>query len=91
MKPAEHTDPMELVGIGLPAGDPAIMARCLIEEYLLLGWDEQRIALLFTRPCYRATHGLYQALGEERIRALIGEALGQWAGSGDPEGVGTDA
>ncbi|MCC7484939.1 MAG: hypothetical protein IT529_08085 [Burkholderiales bacterium] len=78
MKPAEREDPMALVGVGLPAGDPAAMARCLIEEYLLLGWDERRIALLFARPAFRATHGLYRTLGEERIRALIGEVFGQW-------------
>lgn len=77
MKPAECGDPMELVGVALPA-DPAEMARCLIEEYLLLGWDERRIGALFARPGYRATHGLYRTLGEERFRALIGEVFAQW-------------
>ncbi len=81
MKPAERGDPMELVGVALPA-DAAEMARCLIEEYLLLGWDDRRIALLFERPCYRATYGLASALGEERIRALIGEVRAQWTGAG---------
>ncbi|MCC6531630.1 MAG: hypothetical protein IT531_03705 [Burkholderiales bacterium] len=67
---------MALVGVSLPAGDPEAMARCLIEEFLLLGWDERRVALLFARPCYRATHALYRALGEQRIQALIGEVRG---------------
>ncbi len=80
MKPAECGDPMELVGVALPA-EPAEMARCLIEEYLLLGWDDRRIALLFGRPCYRATYGLAKALGEDRIGALIGEVRAQWTGA----------
>ncbi|MBE7417548.1 MAG: hypothetical protein HS128_07280 [Ideonella sp.] len=78
MKPVAHDDPMELVGMSLPAADPQAMARCLIEEYLLLGWDEQRIAQLFARPAFRATHALQCTLGEERVRALIGEVFGQW-------------
>ena len=77
-KPAEQGDPMALVGVSVPAGDPTAMARCLIEEYLLLGWDERRIGALFARPGYRATHGLYRTLGEERFRALSGEVFAQW-------------
>jgi hypothetical protein len=80
MKPATLNDPMELVGIALPEGDARAMARCMVEEYLMLGWDERQLLLLFSRPCFRATHGLYLTLGEAGVRALIEEVRAQWMG-----------
>jgi hypothetical protein len=82
VKPAESNDPMELVGIALPGGDARAMASCVIEEYLLLGWDERRLLSLFSRPCFRATHGVYRALGEAGVRALIEEVRARWTGQG---------
>ncbi len=80
MKPADADDPMELVGMTLAGGDARVTARCVIEEYLLMGWDERQLMLLFTRPGYRATHRLYRALGEDGVRALIEEVRAQWTG-----------
>lgn len=80
MKPAELNDPMALVGIALPGGDARAMARCVVEEYLMLGWDERQLMLLFSRPCFRATHRIYQALGEAGVRALIEEVRARWTG-----------
>lgn len=78
-KPAELEDPMELVGVPVPGGDPRAMAECLVEEYLLLGWDERQMMLLFTRPCFRATHRIYLEQGEAFVRALIREVRAKWA------------
>lgn len=82
MKPAELNDPMELVGIALPEGDARAMARCVVEEYIMLGWDERQLMLLFSRPCFCATHRLYQALGEAGVRALIEEIHARWTDQG---------
>ena len=77
-KPAEFADPMELVGVPVPGGDSREMAECLVEEYLLLGWDERQVMLLFTRPCFRATHRIYREKGEPYVRSLIQEIRAKW-------------
>ncbi|MCC7326795.1 MAG: hypothetical protein IT521_08345 [Burkholderiales bacterium] len=77
-KPADFTDPMELVGVPVPGGDSHAMAECLVEEYLLLGWDERQVMLLFTRPCFRATHRIYREKGEAYVRSLIQEVRVKW-------------
>ncbi len=87
---ADFAEPMELVGVPIPGGDSRVMAECLIEEYLFLGWDEQRIMLLFTRPCFRSTHRIYQELGEVRVRSLIEEVRARWV-SGSNHGEPLDA
>lgn len=81
MKPTAPDDPMALVGVRLQQADQRAMARCLIEEYLLLGWDERQLLLLFTRPCFRASHQLYLQLGEAGVRALIEEVCAGWRGT----------
>lgn len=78
-KPAGFEDPMELVGVPVPGGDPRAMAECLVEEYLLMGWDEQQVMTLFTRPCFRATHQIYLEQGEACVHALIRGVRARWA------------
>lgn len=77
-KPAGSADPMELVGVPVPGGDSRAMAECLVEEYLLQGWDERQVMLLFTRPCFRATHRIYREKGEAFVRSLIQEVRVKW-------------
>jgi len=69
----EVEDPMELVGIILP-GEPGTleaMATALVEEYVLLGWDEPRLMTLFVNPLFLATHRIYRQKGEAYVRVLI--------------------
>jgi len=77
-KPADPADPMELVGVPVPHGDFRAMARCLVEEYLLLGWDERQVMQLFARPCFAATHLIYRERGAEYVRSLIREVAAAW-------------
>ena len=79
MKTPAQDDPMELVGVRLPQGELDTMTRCVVEEYLLLGWDERQLLLLFTRPCFRATHDIYRKQGEAWVRARIAEVCRAWA------------
>lgn len=81
MKAPAHNDPMALIGVSLPAGDEETMTRCLIEEYLLMGWSERQILLLFTRPCFHVTYGIYRAKGEAWVRARIDEIRREWTTS----------
>jgi hypothetical protein len=78
MKEFALEDPMELVGVELPEGDLDQMARCLIEEYLLLGWNERQLMSLFTRPCFRTTHRIYQEKGAPQVEALIQQVVDEW-------------
>jgi hypothetical protein len=75
-------DPMELTGIVLP-GEPGqleAMAECFIEEYIRLGWTEQRLMTLFVNPMFLATHRVYRLKGETYVRDLIGRTLARWGG-----------
>jgi hypothetical protein len=75
-KEPESGDPMELVMNSIPAGDPVMLARCVIEEYAMMGMNEEEILELFRQPIYQ-THGLHQERGETWVRNLIQEVLGR--------------
>ncbi len=78
MKAFEPEDPMELIGIAIPQQDPDYMAECMIEEYMLLGWNEKQLMSLFTKPFFQATHRIYHDKGEEHIRSLIQGVRDRW-------------
>jgi hypothetical protein len=74
-------DPMELVGMVMP-GEPGqleVMAECLVEEYIRMGWDEERLMTLFKNPMFAATFRIYRHKGEEYVRALIRNILEKWS------------
>lgn len=76
----EDDDPMELVGMVMPGepGQVEKMAQAIVEEYVLLGWDEKRLLSLFVNPFYLATHRIYQQKGEGYVRALIEKTCAMW-------------
>ena len=90
MNNTEPEVPMELVGVHLPDGDLDYMAQCLIEEYMLLGWDEKQMLTLFTHPAFHTTHRIYQDKGEDYVRALIRQVRDEWS-PGHIEGGKSDA
>jgi hypothetical protein len=74
-------DPMELVGMVLPGGPGQleVMAECIIEEYIRMGWDEERLMALFKNPLFAATFRVYRYKGEAYVRELITTCLNKWA------------
>jgi hypothetical protein len=76
-KEFEKSDPFEMVGISLPVHDPDAyytdMARTFIEEYMMLGWDDDRIFSLFQDSFYQGTHMVLQKKGEAFVKNLIQE------------------
>ena len=73
-------DPMELVGMVMP-GAPGMleaMATALVEEYVLLGWDEPRLMTLFVNPLFMATHRIYRQKGEVYVRDLVRETCAKF-------------
>lgn len=79
-KDIEADDPMELVGIVLPANAEASrdMAYVFAEEFARLGYDRARLLWLFKNPLYAAAYGACQALGEKEILSIIDECLSAW-------------
>jgi hypothetical protein len=76
----EEEDPMDLVGFILP-GEPGqleAMAECFVEEYVRLGWDEQRLMTLFVNPLFMGTHRVYRQKGEAYVRELIHRIQAKW-------------
>jgi hypothetical protein len=82
-KEIEADDPMELVGIVLPADAEANreMAYVFAEEFARLGYDRGRLLWLFKTPFYGGAHGAYRVLGEKEILSIIDECVGAWGGA----------
>jgi hypothetical protein len=79
-KDMEADDPMELVGVVLPADLEATreMAYVFAEEFARMGYDRNRLFSVFKNPFYGGAHGAYQALGEPATLAIIDECIGAW-------------
>ena len=73
-------DPMTLTGVEVPAeeADVVAMARGFAEEFAASGCDEEYLLRLFQTPFYAGPHLAWTQLGEERVRALIREAVRPW-------------
>lgn len=77
---AHEEDPYELVGMVIPgeAGQTEAMAQAVIEEFILLGWNEKQLMTLFTSPLYLGTHRIYQEKGAAWVQTLITETYAAW-------------
>ncbi|MFU8771168.1 MAG: hypothetical protein ACNA8H_01975 [Anaerolineales bacterium] len=73
-------DPMELVGMVMPGNedDLEMMAECIVDEYIRLGWGEERLMNLFTNPMFLGTHRIYRYKGEDYVRDLIQRTKQRW-------------
>lgn len=81
-KDAEPDDPMELVGVLLPAEAETLreMAYVFAEEFARMGYDRGDLLALFRNPRYAGAYGAYRGLGEKRIQAIIDECVKAWRG-----------
>lgn len=76
----EEEDPMELVGMVLPAevGQLEAMAEGIVDEYVRLGWDAKRLMTLFVNPMYMGTYRIYRLKGEAYVQDLIERTCAKW-------------
>ncbi|MBI1909454.1 MAG: hypothetical protein HYS22_04730 [Deltaproteobacteria bacterium] len=76
-KEFETEDPFEMVQAFLeaPADDRFYeeMTRTFVEEYLMMGWDDEEVFSLFKDPFYRGTHDVLKKKGEEFVKNIIHE------------------
>jgi hypothetical protein len=73
-KDLEDDDPMELVGMVMPADGEEMMeemGRTFADEFLRMGYPPPAIVSLFRDPFYRAPHSLYLKKGEPYIVQMI--------------------
>ncbi|MBI4230169.1 MAG: hypothetical protein HY608_04965 [Planctomycetes bacterium] len=71
---ADPADPMELVGVELPAASDAElteMTDCFIEEFARMGWSRAKVLKLFRTPFYAAAHRVWLAKGERFVTDRI--------------------
>jgi hypothetical protein len=74
-------DPMELTGLIMP--DPSgeslnEMTKCIIEEFVQMGMDDDQILKLFYNPYYIATSMIRSEKGENFIKDRLKDARKKW-------------
>jgi hypothetical protein len=74
----EDDDPMELVGVALPDGDPDELAGAIVEEFIRMGLKDEELLGLFRDPFYAGPHAIWRGRGEEHVRGLIDRARERW-------------
>jgi len=79
----DPTDPMTLHGVAVETDDPSAMremACCFIDEYMRMGYEQDRLLSIFKTSKYAGPHMAFQALGEAGIVQLIDEIAARWGG-----------
>ena len=74
----EHDDPMELVGVALPDGDPDELAGAIVEEFLRMGLSDPELLGLFHDPFYAGPHAIWRSRGEAYVLGLIERGRERW-------------
>ena len=93
----DATDPMELVGVALPASGPDAMRElcaCVADEFARMGCTAEEILGLFRSPFYAVAHGAWQALGDRAVEEQVLVATKRWgrprAASGQAHPTGAE-
>lgn len=74
----DSDDPMELVGVALPDGDPDELARSIVEEFIRMGVSDQELLHLFHDPFYAGPHAIWKGRGDAYVRDLITYGRKRW-------------
>lgn len=76
----ESDDPFHAVAMQLPSppGFDAMgeMARCMVEEFAMMGFSAPLLLKMFKNPFYQALHRVYEARGEEYVDTLLRGVFG---------------
>ena len=79
-KHLEADDPYAFVAARYPA-EPgvdaeAVMARCLVEEYALMGASRQKMIQIFRSRSFAGTHAILANRGEAFVQQIIDDVYG---------------
>lgn len=78
VKEFDPEDPMELVGVSVPAGEPEQALDEIVQEYLFMGWTPAEILFLFKSPHYSATHHIYRLKGHDFVKERVQRIAEAW-------------
>lgn len=80
VKALEDDDPYELMGMQFPVEDgvdPDVeLARCMVEEYALMGWSADQVRGLFAEPTHGKVHEIHRLRGPDFVEQRIVEVFG---------------
>lgn len=74
----ENDDPMELKGIQIAGADFDQMVENVIEEYIMLGYDDKMILWIFKNPFYKFTNNVYKLKGAKYVQQSIEKIKTKW-------------
>ena len=79
-KEFEADDPYEFVAVRFPmqpgVDADAVMARCFIEEYALMGMPRAKMLHLFRSQFFAGTNAILESRGEAFVTAIINDVYG---------------
>lgn len=79
-KELDDDDPYELVSVqfAFPEGTDGDreLARCIVEEYALMGWRPEQVRELFAEPRYTGAHQVVRRRGMEIVDEAIAMVYG---------------
>lgn len=79
----EEDDPYDATAVMLPSppGFDSLgsMARCMAEEYAMMGFSGPLLLKMFRNPFYQALHGVWQARGDAYVVELLRGVFGNEA------------
>jgi hypothetical protein len=79
-KELEADDPMEFVAMRFPVPQgmdaDAEMARCLVEDYALMGMPPEKVLHLFKSRFFAGAHAVLESRGEPFVQAIIDNVFG---------------
>ncbi|MEE9277285.1 MAG: hypothetical protein V3V06_02640 [Dehalococcoidia bacterium] len=80
-RPLEPDDPYEFVAMQFPAEEgvdaDAAMARCIVEEFALMGFPPERILRIFQIPTYTGSYDIRERRGEPFVTGIIADVFGR--------------
>jgi hypothetical protein len=62
---------MEFNAVALPGDTLAPMARTFVEEFMLMGYDDEQLLQMFRTPAYQAPFMVWREMGEAWVKELI--------------------
>jgi len=83
----DPTDPMTLRGVAVETDDPSAMRKmavCFIDEFMRMGYEQNRLLSMFKIPKYAGPYMAFKALGEDAIAQLIDDNVARWGGRRAP-------
>lgn len=83
MKEFEEDDPMQMNATEIPCDEKHFdeMVEAIIEEYLMMGWNDEQILKLFQHEFFQMTYAIRKKKGEEFIRNKIASVRSMWTGT----------